>query len=106
MGFIYFGTPCTWEVLFQGTIENIKQELLSYVYSVVANTTAINIGKKLGSIKVWQNNLLLKLFMKYTPLNVFPCKQDIFFHAKNFLQGKDLNAYKSDAYSNKIERLS
>jgi len=61
----------TADVLFEAIIENINYDLLSYVYSIMADTTAVNTGKKTDVNKRLENTLCLKLDMQYTLLNAF-----------------------------------
>ena len=96
-------TSVTSAVVFNSIIETIDKPLLSRVYSIMADTTAVNTGKKSGVNKrleeYFKSNIGHQIHsLKY----LFHINEIYFTYAKNFLEGKAKgpNAYKDGALIN------
>ena len=95
-------TSVTSAALFNSIIETIDKPLLSRVYSIMADTTAVNAGKKSGV-----NKRLEEYFIGHQIHSLeclFHTNEICFTYAKNFLEGKAKgpNAYEDGALINKI----
>ena len=64
-------TSVTSAALFNSVIETIDKPLLSRVYSSMADTTAVNTGKKSGVNKRLEEYLSPTLDTKFTPSNAY-----------------------------------
>ena len=91
--------------MFNSIIETIDKPLLSRVYAIIADTTAVNTGKKSGVNKrleeLFQSNIGHQI---HSLECLFHTNEIYFTYAKNFLEGKakGSNAYEDGALINKI----
>ena len=96
-------TSVTSAVVFNSIIETIDKPLLFRVYSIMADTTAVNTGKKSGVNKRSEEYFKFNIGHQIHSLKyLFHINKIYFTYAKNFLEGKakGLNAYKDGALIN------
>ena len=101
-------TSVTSAAVFNSIIETIDKPLLSRVYSIMADTTAVNTGKKSGVNKrleeYFQSNIGHQIHsLKY----LFYTNEIYFTYAKIFLEGKakSPNAYDDGALINQLKKI-
>ena len=98
-------TSVTSAAVFNSIIETIDKPLLSRVYSIMADTTAENTGKKSGVNKRLEEYFKSNIGHQIHSLECLFHTNEIYFtYAKSFLEGKAKgpNAYEDGALINKI----
>ena len=98
-------TSVTSAAVFNSIIETIDKPLLFRVYSIMADTTAVNTGKKSGVNKRLEEYFESNIGHQIHSLECLFYTNEIYFtYAKNFLEGKAKcpNAYEDGALINKI----
>ena len=98
-------TSVTSAAVFNSIIEPTDKPLLSQVYSIMADTTVVNTGKKSGVNKRLEEYFKSNIGHQIHSLECLFHTNEIYFtYAKNFLEGKDKgpNAYEDGALINKI----
>ena len=101
-------TSVTSAAVFNSIIETIDKPLLSRVYSIMADTTAVNTGKKSGVNKRLEEYFKSNIGHQIHSLECLFHTNEIYFtYAKNFLEGKAKgpNAYENGALINKIKKI-
>ena len=101
-------TSVTSAAVFNSIIEAIDKPLLSRVYSIMADTTAVNTGKKSSVNKRLEEYFKSIIGHQIHSLEcLFHTNKIYFTHAKNFLEGKAKgpNAYKAGALINKSQKI-
>ena len=101
-------TSVTSAAVFNSIIETIDKPLLSRVYSIIADTTVVNTGKKSGVIKRLEEYFESNIGHQIHSLECLFYTNEIYFtYAKNFLEGKAKgpNAYADGALINKIKKV-
>ena len=98
--------------VFNSIIKTIDKPLLSQVYSIMADTTAVNTGKKSGVNKrleeYFKYNIGYNIGHQIHSLEcLFHTNKIYFTYPKNFLEGKAKvpNVYKDGALTNKIKKI-
>ena len=98
----------TAEAVFKAVVENIGRPLLDGVYSIMADTTALNTGKKTGVNKRLQEYFKSDIGHEVHTIEcLFHVNEDYFTHAKQYLEGKvkGPNAFQDGALMNRIKKL-
>ena len=96
-------TSVTSAAVFNSIIKTIDKPLLSRVYSIMADTTAVNTGKKSGVNKRLEEYFNSNIGHQIHSLECLFHTNEIYFtYAKNFLEGKAKgpNAYEDGALIN------
>ena len=101
-------TSVTSAAVFNSIIETIDKPLLSRLYSIMADTTAVNTGKKSGVNKRLDDYFKSNIGHQIHSLEcLFHTNKIYFTYAKNFLEGKAKgpNAYEDGALINEIKKI-
>ena len=100
-------TSVTSAAVFNSIIDIIDKPLLSRVYSIMADTTTVNTGKKYGMNKRLEEYFKSNIGHQIHTLKcLFHTNKIYFTYAKNFLEGKakGLNAYEDGALIIKFKK--
>ena len=101
-------TSVTSAAVFNSIIETIDKPLLSRVYSIMADTTAVNTGKKSGVYERLEEYFKSNIGHQIHSLECLFHTNEIYFtYAKNFLEdkAKGPNADEDGALINKIKKI-
>ena len=101
-------TSVTSAAVFNSIIETIDKPLLSRVYSIMADTTAVNTGKKSGVNERLEECFKSNIGHQIHSLECLFHTNEIYCtYAKNFLEGKAKgpNADEDGALINKIKKI-